>query len=140
VRAISELTGFDRKTIRRYLDGSGGTPVYGPRPAAASKLDPFKAYLKERMPGRGVERAGVVVRAAEKGLQRRVFDLKGLGASAAGGGAGRDFLIEPDFRCCLHRRARSISFPRAQSCMYCRFNCRIVLYATESPGCSTAAL
>ena len=49
VRAISELTGYDRKTIRRYPVGASATPVYGPRPAAASKLDPFRDYPKERM-------------------------------------------------------------------------------------------
>ena len=65
LRAISELTGFDRKTIRRYLGGSGGTPVYGPRPAGASKLDPFKDYLKGRMQA-GVWNAQVLLRELRK--------------------------------------------------------------------------
>jgi transposase len=65
VRAISELTGYDRKTIRRYLVGASGTPVYGPRPAAASKLDPFKDYLKERMQA-GVWNAQVLLRELRK--------------------------------------------------------------------------
>src|ERR1700734_2982019 len=34
--------GYDRKTIRKYLLGSSARPIYGPRPAPASKLDPFK--------------------------------------------------------------------------------------------------
>jgi transposase len=65
VRAISELTGYDRKTIRRYLDGGSATPVYGPRPTAASKLDPFKDYLKERMQA-GVWNAQVLLRELRK--------------------------------------------------------------------------
>ena len=49
VRAIGELTGYDRKTIRKYLLAPVGRPVYGPRSAAVSKLEPFKPYLKERL-------------------------------------------------------------------------------------------
>jgi transposase len=53
IQAISQLTGWDRKTIRKYLLGPEVAPVYGPGPRRASKLDPFKAYLEERL------RAGV---------------------------------------------------------------------------------
>ena len=49
IRAISRLTGYDRKTIGRYLLAPAGRPVYGPRPAAVSKLEPFTPYLKERL-------------------------------------------------------------------------------------------
>jgi transposase len=48
IRAISRLTGLDRKTIRRYLIAPE-LPVYGPRAARASKLDEFKPYLKDRL-------------------------------------------------------------------------------------------
>ncbi len=41
IRAISRLTGYDRKTISRYLLHREGVPVYGPRPKQPSKLDPF---------------------------------------------------------------------------------------------------
>ena len=78
--AIGRLTGFDRKTVRRYLRigsaaaietgsdtasagmdlrgescglGVAPVPTYGPRAPRACKLDPFKPYLDERM------RAGV---------------------------------------------------------------------------------
>jgi transposase len=61
LRAISELTGYDRKTIRRYLIGDRAMPIYGPRPPVASKLDPFKDYLKERMQA-GVWNAAVLFR------------------------------------------------------------------------------
>src|SRR5262249_35303786 len=61
LRAIRRLTGYDRKTIRRYLIGDRTMPMYGPRPQAASKLDPFKDYLKERMQV-GVWNAQVLLR------------------------------------------------------------------------------
>ena len=49
IRAISELTGSDRKTVRKYLAQPGGTPVYGPRAPRPSQMDPFKPYLEERL-------------------------------------------------------------------------------------------
>jgi hypothetical protein len=42
IQAISELTGWDRKTIREYVQAAGVVPEYGPRPAPPSKLDAFK--------------------------------------------------------------------------------------------------
>ena len=52
---------MDRKTIRKYLLMPAGRPVYGPRPAPASKLEPFKPYLKERLQA-GVWNAQVLLR------------------------------------------------------------------------------
>jgi transposase len=60
ISRIGELTGYDRKTIRRYLQ-SGGQPEYGPRPRQPSKLDSFQPYLKERMQA-GVWNAVVLLR------------------------------------------------------------------------------
>ena len=53
IRAISRLTGYCRKTVRKYLIHPDGVPVYGPRAQQEGKLEPFKPYLEERM------RAGV---------------------------------------------------------------------------------
>jgi transposase len=53
IQGISKLTGWDRKTIRKYLQQPSALPEYGPRQAQESKLDTFKPYLEERM------RAGV---------------------------------------------------------------------------------
>ena len=53
IQAISELTGWDRKTIRKYMQAAGVVPEYGPRSVQPSKLDAFKPYLEERL------RAGV---------------------------------------------------------------------------------
>lgn len=47
-RAISSLTGRDRKTIRRYLRNPAAATVYKPRDPRPGKLDPFKSYLKKR--------------------------------------------------------------------------------------------
>jgi transposase len=61
IQAISKLTGFDRKTIRKYLVKPEGTPVYGPRPTRPSKLDAFKPYIEERLKA-GVWNAQVMLR------------------------------------------------------------------------------
>lgn len=61
IRAISGLTGYDRKTIRKYLIQPESAPAYGPRPAAPSKLDAFKPYLDERLKA-GVWNAQVLLR------------------------------------------------------------------------------
>ena len=61
IQAISELTGWDRKTIRKYMQAAGVVPEYGPRQAQPSKLDAFKPYLEERL-GAGVWNARVLLR------------------------------------------------------------------------------
>ncbi len=61
IRAISRLTGYDRKTISRFLLAPAGRPVYGPRPAPSSKLEPFKPYLRGRLKA-GVWNAQVLMR------------------------------------------------------------------------------
>lgn len=61
IRAISELTGYDRKTIRKYLLAPAARPVYRARPAVASKLEPFKPYLEQRLQA-GVWNAQVLLR------------------------------------------------------------------------------
>jgi len=43
-RAISELTGCDRKTVRKYLLKPEAVPGYGPRANGPSKLDVHKPY------------------------------------------------------------------------------------------------
>src|SRR5271157_5548409 len=48
-QAISELTGYDRKTVRKYLLKPEGAPRYGPRVLQASLLDGHKPYLEDRL-------------------------------------------------------------------------------------------
>ena len=61
VKTISELLGYDRKTIRKYLLKPEGAPKYKPREGRASKLDPFKEYLAQRSQA-GVWNAQVLLR------------------------------------------------------------------------------
>jgi len=61
IQAISGLTGFDPKTVRKYLAGTEPVPRYGPRSEQASKLDGFKPYLETRLQA-GVWNARVLLR------------------------------------------------------------------------------
>jgi transposase len=61
VSAISELTGYDRKTVRKYLLEPEGVPSYGARAPAPSKLDRHKPYLQDRLAA-GVWNAQVLLR------------------------------------------------------------------------------
>jgi transposase len=49
IQAITRLTGWDRKMIRKSMQEAGVAPEYGPRPAQPSMLDAFKPYLEERL-------------------------------------------------------------------------------------------
>jgi transposase len=69
IHAISKLTGWDRKTIQKYLQQPSVPPEYGPLQAPASKLDPFKPYLEERMRA-GVWNASALLRE----LRERNYD------------------------------------------------------------------
>jgi transposase len=61
ITAISGVTGFDRKTVRKYLEKADEIPKYGPRVARPSKLDTHRAYLEERLQA-GVWNACVLLR------------------------------------------------------------------------------
>src|SRR5580700_10268492 len=50
-----------RRSASIYWRRPAGRPAYGPRPAAVSKLEPFKPYLKERLQA-GVWNAQVLLR------------------------------------------------------------------------------
>ena len=69
VLAISEVTGYDRKTVRKYLLEPEGLPSYGPRVSPPSKLDPHKPYLEDRLTA-GVWNAQVLLRE----LRQRGYD------------------------------------------------------------------
>jgi transposase len=61
IQAISELTGCDRKTVRKHLLKPEAVPSYGPRAARPSKLDAHKPYLADRLKA-GVWNAQVLLR------------------------------------------------------------------------------
>ena len=76
VYAIAAMTGFDRKTVRKYLANPTQRPRYGPRPKRPSPLEPFKAYLEERLAA-GVWNAVVLQRELrEKGYRGGYTSLK----------------------------------------------------------------
>lgn len=49
VRAIARRLGLDRNTVRKYLRTGLQAPRYGPRVAMSSLLDPYRAYLQQRL-------------------------------------------------------------------------------------------
>lgn len=57
---IAGLTGFDRKTVRKWLI-QPGPPLYGPRAPRPSTLDPYKPYIDQRLSA-GVWNAVVLLR------------------------------------------------------------------------------
>jgi transposase len=60
ITQIATVTGFNRRTIRKYLT-QPATPRYGPRPPRPTKLAPFHAYLAKRLSA-GVWNAKVLLR------------------------------------------------------------------------------
>lgn len=49
VSAIAARTGCDRKTVRKYIREASVAPRYKPRTPHASVIEPYKAYLRERV-------------------------------------------------------------------------------------------
>ena len=49
ISAIARKVGCDRKTVRKHLEQGLVAPVYGPRPPRPRALEPFEAYLRERV-------------------------------------------------------------------------------------------
>ena len=49
VSAIARQCELDRKTVRRYIERGLEPPAYGPRKPRPTLLDPFTAYLQERV-------------------------------------------------------------------------------------------
>ncbi len=49
VSAIARQTGVDRKTVRKYVERGLEAPAYSPRKGRQTVIDPFAAYLRERV-------------------------------------------------------------------------------------------
>jgi transposase len=49
IRAIAKKLNVSRNTVRQYLRNVAKTPHYKPRQARPSKLEPFHAYLRQRI-------------------------------------------------------------------------------------------
>ena len=49
ISAIARKVGCDRKTVKKYIERGLEAPCYGPRAARSTVLDPYRAYLTERV-------------------------------------------------------------------------------------------
>jgi transposase len=49
VTAIARRVGIDRKTVRKYIERGLEPPAYGPRQPRRRRLEPFEAYLRQRV-------------------------------------------------------------------------------------------
>src|SRR5436190_6415630 len=79
IREIARATGSSRNTVRRYLRDESAA-LYKPRPPRATKLDPFKDYVVERLTSAAPERIPATVLLRE--LRERGYTmLKALAAS-----------------------------------------------------------
>ena len=56
IRTISRLTGYDRKTIRKYLVQPNGVPVYAPHAQQPGKTRAVSTVFTGTHAGRSVER------------------------------------------------------------------------------------
>jgi transposase len=61
IRELSRSTGRSRNTVRRYLRGGDAAATRKPAPKRAGKLDPFKAYIVERMKAAAPDRIPATV-------------------------------------------------------------------------------
>ena len=49
VSAIAQRTGLDRKTVRKYIERGAVAPQYSPRPPRPTVIEPFEAFVRERV-------------------------------------------------------------------------------------------
>lgn len=70
-REIARRTGHSRNTVKRSLESEAEMPRYAPRHPVASKLDPFKDYVMERVRSALPDRIPATVLLAE--LQERGY-------------------------------------------------------------------
>jgi len=49
ISAIARKLNMDRKTVRKHLQRGLEPPIYNPRPAVVSVLEPFKPYLLQKL-------------------------------------------------------------------------------------------
>ena len=61
IRELSRVTGRSRNTVRRYLRGGDAATTRKAAPKRAEKLDPFKAFIVERMQAAAPDRIPATV-------------------------------------------------------------------------------
>lgn len=72
IRAIARELQISRETVRKYLRSPELEPVYGPRAPKRSKLDPHKAYIRQRVGDTAPHRLPATVLLRE--LRERGYD------------------------------------------------------------------
>ncbi len=95
ISQISNITGFDRKTIRKYLRDAA-TPRYGPRPKKGSKLESFTPYIEQRLAA-GVWNAVVLL-----------AEIKARGYTG-------EYTVLKDYLRPLRRQARAVAVRRFET-------------------------
>ncbi len=83
VRAIARETGVSRNTVRRYLRDEAAVR-YKARPVRATKLDPFKGYVSQRLDAAAPERIPatvLIIELRERGYAGGITMLKVFMAS-----------------------------------------------------------
>jgi len=75
ISKISLMTGFDRKTIRKYCHAQTA-PVRKKRRPQPSKLDPFKAYIRQRISQYPLTAVRIYQEITEKGYQGKYSLVK----------------------------------------------------------------
>ena len=98
ISQISSLTGFDRKTVRKYLaDATAATPRYRPRHLnKGSKLEPFVPYIEQRLAA-GVWNAVVLL-----------SEIKGRGYTG-------EYTVLKDYLRPLRKQARVVAVRRFET-------------------------
>lgn len=76
VSEISRQTGYDRKTVKKYLDLKT-VPQAQERQRKASKLDPYKPYILEKLSSDPYTAARLYREIKDK-IQRWLYNCQGL--------------------------------------------------------------
>ena len=100
VSDIARRSGFDRKTVRRYIARGLEPPTYTPRPPRPTLLDAYRAYLQERVAAYPELRASRLLRELRgmgyRGGYTRLTDfLREIRPAAAPAGFERRFETAP---------------------------------------------
>ena len=74
IQAISQLTGYDRKTISKYLRAGRGAGVWAAR-NTTGQAGRVQGVFGGASAGRSVERASAAARATRAKLHRRIHDF-----------------------------------------------------------------
>jgi len=83
IRATSRMTGYDRKTIGRYLAGSASPSGVWAEGVCREQVGAIQGVSEGTAAGGRLERRGASTGTARAQLQRRLHDSEGLAAAVA---------------------------------------------------------